>query len=220
MPNSAPPTAILFDWGDTLVRFPGMTTDGAGHMACLGRLYRELQDDPDRPEVLRGLTWRRFSDAYRATATEHIERSRRTGREIGFEQRFEDTLRRAGCVGVPPRALLERLADGLARELIAAARPMDHAEEVVTALAERFVLAAVSNYPAPAVVTDTLAHFGLARHFTAVVISGDLGWVKPHRRLFEAALDRLGLTPEGALFVGDDLCNDMKGAKAVGFRTA
>ncbi len=42
VPNSAPPTAIQFDRVDTLVCFPGITTDGDGHMACLGRLYREL----------------------------------------------------------------------------------------------------------------------------------------------------------------------------------
>ena len=41
VPNSAPPTAILFDWGDTLVRFPEMTTRQHPPLAA-GERPREL----------------------------------------------------------------------------------------------------------------------------------------------------------------------------------
>ena len=36
-----PIEAMLFDWGDTLVHFPGITTDERTHLACLQELFEE-----------------------------------------------------------------------------------------------------------------------------------------------------------------------------------
>lgn len=41
---------------------------------------------------------------------------------------------------------------------------------------------------------------------------------KPHPDVFRYALDKLGVKPEEALFVGDHVENDYKGAKVVGIR--
>jgi putative hydrolase of the HAD superfamily len=51
------------------------------------------------------------------------------------------------------------------------------------------------------------------------VISGDHGFRKPDRRLFQIALDRLGINAENALYVGNDMYRDVHGAGRVGMRT-
>ncbi|MEV6482612.1 HAD-IA family hydrolase [Streptomyces sp. NPDC051576] len=56
---------------------------------------------------------------------------------------------------------------------------------------------------------------GLHGHFAAVVNSSLVGWEKPHRRIFEAALDRAG-RPERVWMVGDNPVADIAGAQAVG----
>ncbi|WP_373294972.1 HAD-IA family hydrolase [Streptomyces fuscichromogenes] len=53
---------------------------------------------------------------------------------------------------------------------------------------------------------------GLHRHFLAVVNSPLVGWEKPHRRIFETALERVG-RPEHVWMVGDNPVADIAGRK-------
>jgi FMN phosphatase YigB (HAD superfamily) len=64
-----------------------------------------------------------------------------------------------------------------------------------------------------------LAALGLDRFLSATVFSSELGWRKPDARIFTAALQRLGVEAEEAVFVGDRLRDDIAGARAVGMRT-
>jgi putative hydrolase of the HAD superfamily len=52
--------------------------------------------------------------------------------------------------------------------------------------------------------------------FDTVVYSQEVGVEKPHRRIFVAALERLGLPPAQTLHVGDSRRRDIEGARAVG----
>lgn len=72
----------------------------------------------------------------------------------------------------------------------------------------------VSNWPAT--LEATLRDAGLRGFFEAVVVSGVVGYAKPHPKIFRLALERLGVLPEQTLFVGDSLEDDVKGAQAVG----
>ncbi len=65
-----------------------------------------------------------------------------------------------------------------------------------------------------------LHHVGLADYFDPVVVSGDHGYRKPDRRLFEHALAGLGVAAEHALYVGNDMHRDVFGAREAGMRTA
>ncbi len=60
---------------------------------------------------------------------------------------------------------------------------------------------------------------GIEGFFDPIVVSGDYGYRKPDRRLFEAALHRLGLAPWEVLFVGNDMYRDVYGPKQLGIRT-
>ncbi len=53
-----------------------------------------------------------------------------------------------------------------------------------------------------------------------VLISEVVQAYKPHPRLFQAALERLGCAPHEVLHVGDSDVDDVKGAKAMGLRVA
>jgi len=48
------------------------------------------------------------------------------------------------------------------------------------------------------------------------VAAVDVGYLKPHRGIFERALDLLGIGPEEAVFVGDNLEADIRGAQNAG----
>ena len=51
--------------------------------------------------------------------------------------------------------------------------------------------------------------------FDAMVISAEVGVVKPDARIYQMALDQLGMSPNEAVFV-DDFIENVKGAQAVG----
>lgn len=79
-------------------------------------------------------------------------------------------------------------------------------------------LALVSNYAHTQVLTDALARLDLLPYFDALVVSADVGYLKPHPRIFEAALEALDVTPDEAVMVGNDLTCDVEGAKKAGLR--
>ena len=62
------------------------------------------------------------------------------------------------------------------------------------------------------IVTST----GLKEYFDAIVVSGELGIEKPDRRIFEAALNVLGVKAENAVMVGNRVDTDIVGANRLG----
>ena len=113
------------------------------------------------------------------------------------------------------------LADTLAAAYVAARGAQDRVyPDVVptlTALARRHRLALVTN-GAPDIQRAKLAASGLAPHFAAVIVSGELGAGKPDARPFHAALAALGVAPGRAVMVGDSLERDVGGARNAGLR--
>lgn len=49
-----------------------------------------------------------------------------------------------------------------------------------------------------------------------IIVSSEVGYRKPHPLFFRAVCDRMGLRPEQVLCVGDDLENDVLGARRAG----
>jgi putative hydrolase of the HAD superfamily len=54
--------------------------------------------------------------------------------------------------------------------------------------------------------------------FDAVVLSADVGFCKPEARIYRLALERLGVEPGEAVFVGDGHSDELAGAEAIGMR--
>lgn len=48
------------------------------------------------------------------------------------------------------------------------------------------------------------------------ICAADVGYLKPHPSIFKAALDRLGVTADETVFVGDNLTADIAGAQSAG----
>ncbi len=78
-------------------------------------------------------------------------------------------------------------------------------------------LGIVSNSPI-AFHRRILKKRGLLAYFDAIIISCEVMYRKPHPEIFRIALNRLKVKPQEAIFIGDDLEIDIKGAKRVGIR--
>jgi HAD superfamily hydrolase (TIGR01662 family) len=67
-------------------------------------------------------------------------------------------------------------------------------------------------------LTAFQSHFALEGLFAAAVSSYDHGYMKPHRSIFEAALQQVSAEPHEAVMVGDSLAADIEGALGLGMR--
>lgn len=63
-----------------------------------------------------------------------------------------------------------------------------------------------------------LQTIGLARHFDASVAAPTFGVAKPDPRIFLEACRLVGVVPQEAVYVGDDLLLDVQGAQRAGLR--
>jgi putative hydrolase of the HAD superfamily len=63
-----------------------------------------------------------------------------------------------------------------------------------------------------------LAAAGLTSLFDVVVTSQSCGYAKPDPRILHVALDRIGVRPRHAVYVGDDPATDGAAARAAGVR--
>lgn len=85
-------------------------------------------------------------------------------------------------------------------------------------LSGRYGLAVVSNVTYGPMVVEKLGMHGLLDYFDEVVTSYDVGLRKPHPEIFARALDSLGADPSEAVMIGDELVDDVIGARSAGVR--
>ena len=97
---------------------------------------------------------------------------------------------------------------------------IDGAAETVQRLAQRYRLGVISDSGLS--TGDTLRYFlrrdGILECFTCTTFSDEVGVSKPHIRVFQVTLDRLGARPNEAVHVGDLTHSDIAGAKAMGMQ--
>ena len=64
-----------------------------------------------------------------------------------------------------------------------------------------------------------LQQVGILDYFDPIIVSGDYGYRKPDPRLFQFAIDALGVPAESILYVGNDMHRDIYGAREAGMQT-
>ncbi|MEO7194981.1 MAG: HAD-IA family hydrolase [Pseudonocardiaceae bacterium] len=193
----APPHAVLFDIGMTLIHPSG----------------RVMLDELNRLGAAEGLQAQDAAAALAAAAeVHHLD--------------FPRGLTRTEKVGVVWGALLGVSPDtGMRAWTACAERPdlycdldPDAVLVLQTLRSQGLRTAAVSN--SDGTLPAELTAFGLSNLFDVVADSTAVGCEKPQPQIFQTALAELGTAPEDAWFVGDGLLNDVFGAHTAGISTA
>jgi len=92
---------------------------------------------------------------------------------------------------------------------------IDGAGEVIEALTSRGIAAGIVTSGSRGRVIRELHEYGLAPHFSHCVFGSDVVNKKPHPEGLLVCLDRLGVSPDDAVYVGDSP-EDMSMARAAG----
>jgi len=209
-------STVFFDLGDTLWHFPQM---------------------PPR-EVVRGETMRRIRQLVSDWGYAIDGERRFVGRDIRFAIEEETTRAFHGdCIDPGYPEICRRVAARHDMDLTAeqgaelweawnlggaflGRRLFPDVLDALGSLKDRgFRLAAVTNrgYSGPR-FHEEMRDLGLADLFEETIISCDVGFMKPHPRIFQVALDAMAVEPEEAAMVGDSLRADVEGAKTVGMK--
>lgn len=92
----------------------------------------------------------------------------------------------------------------------------DDALDVLLKLRGKYKLGLISNFSIPECFWRLLDKFGLRKFFDVILVSVEMNKRKPSPEIFKKALHDLGIDAAEAVFVGDTLGLDVKGAKDVG----
>lgn len=88
--------------------------------------------------------------------------------------------------------------------------------DILARLKSSYRLGVISN--ADGRIRQVLERGGLAQFFDDITDSGLVGYEKPDRRIFQAALRGLGATAHESLYIGDIFAVDYQGATAAGMQ--
>jgi putative hydrolase of the HAD superfamily len=99
---------------------------------------------------------------------------------------------------------------------------LDNSMAAVKKLASVYRLALISDtaWTPGRVLRGALQGYGALDSFRTMVFSGEAGVTKPHPRMFQLALEGLGVKPGECMHVGDLHRTDIAGAKDAGMHTA
>jgi putative hydrolase of the HAD superfamily len=197
--------AVLFDWGHTLMDF--VWDDELVEIGVRAGLVAI-----DAPEEAAPAVTARYAAEARLTDWEVPE-------EVEYAPLVKQLLADAG-VEIDD-AQLERYLLAEHRAWAPARRPASMSRALLDALRARGLKTGlVSNTMDPRwLLLRDLDDQRLSYRLDVVVFSSDVGVRKPRPEIFHLALDELGVKPERALFVGDRLVADIRGARDVGMRT-
>jgi HAD superfamily hydrolase (TIGR01549 family) len=191
------PKAVLFDLDDTL--WPIAPVIVQAELS----LYAWLQQHA--PRVAAGFS----IDALRQARQGLLERQPEFHLDLG-------ALRRAGLLAAFAHAGEDCAKVEQAMEHFFAARnavaPYDDVLPGLEKLSQMVLVGSISNGNAD------LRAIGMSHHFKVSVAAHQLGCAKPDAAIFLAACEQLGVAPQEAVYVGDDVLLDVRGAQQAGLR--
>jgi putative hydrolase of the HAD superfamily len=203
---------VTFDLWNTLIAHDEFYDDRIREARYEGiaRALRDAGHGVSREDMVR---------AY-AGSEKYLEERWVTGRDMDTGEQVEVLLR---CLGIVPEPGLVGAVAGPYANAVLQVEPflVDGTLEALDRIRGRDLrLALISNTgrtPGEA-MRKVIGKMGLLSYFEVTTFSNEAGYLKPHPRIFELTLSRLGAKPGQTVHVGDHDVLDVQGAKAYGMK--
>jgi HAD superfamily hydrolase (TIGR01509 family) len=193
--------ALCFDFGNTLIEYG---------QAQVAYQYEKLVD------ILTELFGRCDPEHLKAIRDRQIIAPFNNGyRENDLRSICEELIRELYGI-IPEKTHVDTLMEARYRAFVDVAALPDGVLMLLQKFSRRYQLGLLSNYPCGRSIRDSLKKIGLSDLFDAIVVSGEVGYAKPHTKPFETLLHNLRLSPSECVYVGDNWLADVQGAKRIG----
>jgi len=210
--------AVTFDWWYTIANPP---PDGEEYQ----RRAREMRID-GMLEVLEeeriAVTRERLFEAYNRF-TEDIATIWKRNVDMTGEEQLALILRHAGVRKTANHRLLAKLAEPFRRVLFELPPSLNNgiSECLGQIRFDGYKIGIISNTGRTwgRYLREIQKKFEIFQFFDVFSFSDEMGVRKPESAIFKRTLKSLGVPPEAAVHVGDDLDADVGGAEAVGMKT-
>ena len=199
--------AIGFDLFNTLITLEPTTLD-----AAMSNLFSSLLDSGfflrDKP----------FMDAYGQAALKHIKESRKTGKETHNRYWLSEALYTQGYPTSPDDPRIAKGVEAYFTAFFHGCRLIPDTKDMLRSLKKKYRLGLLTNFTHPPAVLKIIDALGLEPYFDVVLISGELGYRKPHPLVFRSLTDLLKVKKHQLIYVGDDPEPDIIGAWRAGLQ--
>ncbi len=164
----------------------------------------------------RTLDYAPFATLYYEIRSRQFTENRTTLRENDFTARIRKVVEHCQEGQPADPALVRAGEDVYADGFVSVMRLPDGVRETIAALAERYTVAVLSNFMRTDCIRRPLERDGLTPYLKTVVVSSDIGYIKPHPVIFTALAECVGAVPAEIVHVGDDWDADVLGATRSG----
>jgi len=199
--------AIGFDLFNTLIHVEPNTLKEANKrlISSLRQSAFVLEDEP-------------FQKAHLEAALRFIEQCKRDGRETHNRFWISAALQELGYPVPPDDDRIARAVDAYFSAFFDSCRLIPGSVEMLETLKGSYRLGLLSNFTHAPAAKEIIDLIGLAPHFEAILISGELGYRKPHPFVFHRLVEELRVDKAETLYVGDDPEPDIHGALQAGLQ--
>jgi len=201
--------AVLFDLFNTLVL---LESDEVFYTACLRRIHEFLARNGIN------IPFEEFRRTYFEVRNRLYAETEKSLEEPHFNVRVSLVLQRFGYDFDVSSPVVVGATLAFTDEFMKYVHLDPDTITVLRVLHGKYKLGLVSNFAIPECASRLLDKFGLNEFFDVVLVSGAINKRKPSSEIFERALKALGVNSSEAVFVGDMLGLDVKGAKNVGMK--
>lgn len=194
---------VLFDYGHTLVYFPRI---GKTHMTAARNVQRALEDlgiSADASHI------RTLIDTYAYANLDRV---------MSIEDEFREILEILGGENYSS-GNLQKVIDIYGRPYIKNVQLRKGARALLKRLGTRGLKLGIVGNIWSQWMNPLLEREGITKLFDTTVASLDVGFKKPYSKIFQLALNQLGIRPQEAIMVGDNPENDIQGAHNLGMTT-
>ena len=199
--------AVAFDLFNTLI-----TVDMPSRYASIDRLLDSLraQEVPVHADD--------FMPVYREVVRDFVSEAERLGKETHNGLWISTALRRLGLDVEPQDPRVAQAVEAYFSAFVDNARPLPGTADMLAALKPRYRLALLSNLTHGPAARQILDHLNLSAYFDVLLVSGDLGYRKPHPQVFQTLIEALAVPAAAIVFVGDDPRTDVEGSVLAGMQ--
>ena len=200
-------TAIGFDLFNTLIIAEPHILGEA-----MRRLIKSLRQSGFKVEN------EQFKEAYREAALEFVKKAQKDGRETHNRFWISAALKSQGYDIFPDDARIAKAVDTYFSAFFLHCHLIPGTKEMLSILRNIYRLGLLTNFTHGPAARNIINKLGLNTFFDVVLISGELGFRKPHPLVFRQLIEHLGVEKDQILYVGDDPEPDILGAQKAGLQ--